>query len=93
MVEHIARYPRLRDAALFVGNPDDVVPDRLGPGLPSIREWTEANFQFTGYVTGFDAADLADRAELRDRLGYGRRGSVCVVTVGGSGVGGDLLRG
>ena len=92
MVEHVARYPRLRDAALFVGNPDDVVPGSLGPGLPAIREWTEANFQFTGYVTGFDAADLADRAELRDRLGYGPDEKVCIVSVGGSGVGGHLLR-
>ena len=24
-------------------------------GCPSIREWTEANFDFAGYVTGFDA--------------------------------------
>ena len=35
MVEHIARFPRLRDRAIFVGNPDDIVPDRLGPELPS----------------------------------------------------------
>jgi pimeloyl-ACP methyl ester carboxylesterase/predicted glycosyltransferase len=92
MVEHIARYPRLRDTALFVGNPDDVVPDGLGPGLPGIREWTEANFQFTGYVTGFDAADLADRAELRAQLGYAEDETVCIVSVGGSGVGEHLLR-
>ena len=32
MVEHIARFPRLRDRAIFVGNPDDIVPDRLRPG-------------------------------------------------------------
>ena len=29
MIEHIARYPRLRDRALFVGDLDDVVPDAL----------------------------------------------------------------
>ena len=29
MVEQIARFPRLRDRALFVGNPGDVVPDVL----------------------------------------------------------------
>jgi pimeloyl-ACP methyl ester carboxylesterase/predicted glycosyltransferase len=92
MVEHVARYPKLRDTALFVGNPDDVVPDSLGPGLPGIREWTEANFQFTGYVTGFDADDLADTAELRDRLGYGSDEKVCIVSVGGSSVGEHLLR-
>ena len=32
MVEHIAAHPEVRDRALFVGNPDDIVPDRLGPG-------------------------------------------------------------
>jgi len=34
MVEQIARFPRLRDRAIFVGNPDDIVSDRLGPDLP-----------------------------------------------------------
>jgi predicted glycosyltransferase len=91
MVEHIARYPRLRDTSLFVGDPDDVVPDSLGPGLPGIREWTEQHFEFTGYVTGFDPAEVADRGRLRDRLGYGDE-PVCIVAVGGSGVGEHLLR-
>ncbi len=35
MIEHIARFPRVRDRAIFVGDPDDVVPDTFGPGLPS----------------------------------------------------------
>jgi pimeloyl-ACP methyl ester carboxylesterase/predicted glycosyltransferase len=92
MVEHIAAHPRLRDVALFVGNPDDIVDERLGPDLPMIREWTERNFEFTGYVTGFDPAELADRAKLRDELGFGDDERVCIVTVGGTGVGEDLLR-
>ena len=37
MIDHIERYPHLRDRALFVGDPDDVVPDDFGPGLGSIR--------------------------------------------------------
>ena len=28
MIEHIARYPRVRDRAIFVGNPDDIVARR-----------------------------------------------------------------
>jgi pimeloyl-ACP methyl ester carboxylesterase len=92
MLEHVARFPRLRDRAVFVGNPDDVVPDRFGPGLPAIREWVEGHYDFSGYVTGFNPAGLGDREELRARLGYGRDEQVCVVTVGGSGVGGHLLR-
>ena len=34
MIAHIARYPRIRDRAIFVGDPDDIVPDTFGPGLP-----------------------------------------------------------
>src|SRR6266508_606141 len=92
MIKHIARYPRLRDRAIFVGDPDDIVPDRFGPDLPDIREWTQAHYDFAGYVTGFDPAELADRQALRAELGYGPDERVCVVTVGGSGVGAPLLR-
>ncbi len=92
MVEHIARSPGVRDRALFVGNPDDVVSDRLGPDLPLIRDWTERHFDFVGYVTGFDPAQFADRSALRAELEYEDDEQVCIVTVGGSGVGADLLR-
>jgi pimeloyl-ACP methyl ester carboxylesterase len=91
MVEHIARFPRLRDRAIFVGNPDDIVADRLGPDLPLIREWTERHFDFAGYVTGFDPEAFDDREALRAELGYGEHERVCIVSVGGSGVGGHLL--
>jgi pimeloyl-ACP methyl ester carboxylesterase len=92
MIEHIARYPRLRDRAIFVGGPEDVVDERFGEDLPLIREWTQENYAFSGYVTGFDPAGLGDREQLRAALGYRPDERVCVVTVGGSGVGGDLLR-
>jgi pimeloyl-ACP methyl ester carboxylesterase len=92
MIEHIARYPRIRDRAIFVGAPQDIVPDRFGPGLPLIREWTEEHYDFTGdYVTGFDSGEFADRDRLRGQLGYGPDERVCIVTVGGSGVGSHLL--
>ncbi len=92
MVEHIDRYPRLRDRAIFVGNPEDVVPDRLGPELPLIRDWTEQHFDFAGYVTGFGPQAFPDRDALRAELGYAPDERVCIVSVGGSGVGADLLR-
>ena len=88
MIEHIARFPRLRDRAVFVGNPDDIVPDAFGPELPLIRDWTEQHYDFAGYVTGFDPRTLGDRAQL----GYQDDEKVCIVTVGGSGVGAHLLR-
>jgi pimeloyl-ACP methyl ester carboxylesterase len=88
MIEHIARFPRLRDRAVFVGNEDDIVSDAFGPDLPLIRDWTQEHYDFAGYVTGFDPTELGDRGEL----GYGDDERVCIVTVGGSGVGGHLLR-
>jgi len=92
MIEHIARFPRLRDRAIFVGNADDVVPESFGGDLPLIRDWTEQHYDFAGYVSGFDPEALADRERLRAELGYGPGEQVCIVTVGGSGVGGHLLR-
>jgi predicted glycosyltransferase len=92
MIEHIARFPRVRDRAVFVGEPEDIVPDAFGPELPLIRDWTEEHFDFAGYVTGFDPGELADRERLRADLGYRPDEQLCIVTVGGSGVGGDLLR-
>ncbi len=91
MIEHIARYPRVRDRAIFVGEPHDVVPDSFGPGLPLIGQWTREHYDFAGYVTGFDPRELADRERLRAELGYGEREQVCIVSVGGSGVGRTLL--
>ena len=92
MVEQVARLPRLRDLALFVGNPADVVPESLGPSLPSIPEWTGSHFEYVGYVSGFDPATVTDRDDVRDRLGYRPDEKVCVVTVGGSAAGRHLLR-
>ena len=88
MIEHIARFPSMRDRAVFVGNPGDIVPDGFGDGLPLIRDWTEQHYDFAGYVTGFDPGEVGDRGEL----GYRDDEQVCIVTVGGSGVGAHLLR-
>jgi pimeloyl-ACP methyl ester carboxylesterase len=92
MIEHIGRFPRVRDRAIFVGDPEDIVPDRFGTGLPLIRAWTEEHYDFSGYITGFDPAAFTDRAAIRRELGYRPDEKVCIVTVGGSGVGSHLLR-
>jgi pimeloyl-ACP methyl ester carboxylesterase len=89
-VEQMRRYPRLRDRSIFVGNPGDLVDDPLGPGLPSVREFALERYTCTGYVTGFTPPQ--DREALRAELGYRPGERVCVVTVGGSGVGAPLLR-
>jgi pimeloyl-ACP methyl ester carboxylesterase/predicted glycosyltransferase len=92
MIEQIARFPSLRDRAIFVGNPADVVPDAFGEGLPPIRDWVEQNYQFSGYISGVSPGALEDRDALRAALGYRPDEKVCLVTVGGSGVGTDLIR-
>ena len=76
MIEHIARFPRVRDRAIFVGNRDDIVADAFGPELPLIRDWTEEHYDFAGYVTGFDpaAASPTASAARRARLPPGRAG-------------------
>jgi pimeloyl-ACP methyl ester carboxylesterase/predicted glycosyltransferase len=95
MIEQIARFPRVRDRAIFVGGPEDVVARDFGDGLPAIGPWVGEHFDFSGYVLAPDAGPPAsplDRAALRDELGYRPDEVVCVVTVGGSGVGAELLR-
>jgi pimeloyl-ACP methyl ester carboxylesterase len=89
-VERMRRYPRLRDRSIFVGNPGDLVDVPLGPGLPSVRDWTLERYTCAGYVTGSAPPD--DREALRAELGYRPGERICLVTVGGSGVGGHLLR-
>jgi predicted glycosyltransferase len=76
----------------FVGNADDVVDVPFGPGLPKIRDWTAAHFDFPGYILPFDPADFADRDALRARLGFRADETVVFAAVGGSGVGRHLLR-
>jgi pimeloyl-ACP methyl ester carboxylesterase/predicted glycosyltransferase len=90
-LEHIERYPYVRDAAIFVGNPEDVTEDTFGPGLPSIRGWTDRNFCYCGYALPFDPATLADTDRLREKFGYRRDEKVAIATVGGTAAGRHLL--
>ncbi len=92
MLEHVDGHPGLRDLSIFIGDPEDVVPRDFGPGLPSIREWTESHYRFSGYVVPFDPATLRDRMTLRRELGYHPDTPLIVASVGGSAVGIHLLR-
>jgi pimeloyl-ACP methyl ester carboxylesterase len=92
MIEQIARFPRVRDRSLFVGDPIDVVPRSFGEGLPSIRDWTTEHYDFVGYFSGVSTVPEADRDAVRAELGYHDDERVCLVTVGGTGVGEALLR-
>jgi pimeloyl-ACP methyl ester carboxylesterase/predicted glycosyltransferase len=92
MVEHVARTPRLRDLSIFIGEPGDLVSQPLGPELPTIRDWTERHFEFSGYITGFEPDEIADREALRAEFGYGDDEKICIVAAGGSAVGIHLMR-
>jgi pimeloyl-ACP methyl ester carboxylesterase/predicted glycosyltransferase len=92
MIELVERNPGVRDLALFVGNPDDVAPMGFGDGLPRIRDWVPDHYGFTGYILGRHPDTFGERADLRERFGYRDGEKVCIVTVGGSGVGIHLIR-
>jgi pimeloyl-ACP methyl ester carboxylesterase len=91
-IRHIERYPYVRDAAVFVGSKDDVVPRRFGPELPFMPDWIERHFDFPGYVLPFDPAEYEDTERLRRELGHDPNRPLIVASVGGSGVGVHLLR-
>ncbi len=92
MIGHVEGHPELRDRAIFVGNPADIIPRGFGKDLPEMRDWVPRNFDFCGYVLGEHPSQFGPRQELRERLGYRDGEKVCIVTVGGSGVGGGLIR-
>jgi len=92
MIEHVERHPGVRDRAIFVGNPDDIVPMSFGKDLPTMRDWVPRHFEFAGYIIGEHPQAFGSRADLRQSLGYRAGERVCIVTVGGSGVGAHLIR-
>jgi len=92
MIGHVERHPGVRDRAIFVGNPDDVIQHSFGKDLPAMRDWIPRHFDFSGYIIGRHPGTFGDRAELRRTLGYRPDERVCIATVGGSGVGTHLIR-
>jgi pimeloyl-ACP methyl ester carboxylesterase/predicted glycosyltransferase len=91
-IEHVARFPYLRDAAIFIGNRDDVTEQPFGPGLPGIRDWTDRNFCYCGYALPFDPKTLADTERLRAMHGYRRDEKIAIAAIGGTSTGRHLLK-
>ena len=58
MIGHIERHPGVRDRAIFVGNPEDIVPRSFGKDLPAMRDWVPRHFDFAGYIIGEHPANL-----------------------------------
>ncbi len=92
MIEQVERFGRVRDAAIYIGERGDIVPDAFGPGLPLIGDWLPEHYELGGYVRYFDPADLGDREVLRASFGFRPGERVAVAAVGGTSVGASLLR-
>ncbi len=92
MIGHIERHPGVRDRAIFVGNPQDIIARSFGKDLPEMRDWVPRHFDFSGYILGEHPKTFGSRADLRQSLGYRPDERVCIVTVGGSGVGTHLIK-
>jgi hypothetical protein len=91
MIEQRARYPRLRDLSLYIGEYDELPDAPLGPGLPTVRDWARTWFDAMGYVLPFDPLEYRDSAALRTTLGYGAGYPLLFAAVGGTAVGRNLL--
>ena len=88
-IEHVARYPWVRDRAIFVGNPEDVPDLPFGPGLPAS-------------ATGRSATSPSPATRCRStprwptptaaRHGYRTDEKLVIAAVGGTAVGAPLLQ-
>jgi UDP:flavonoid glycosyltransferase YjiC (YdhE family) len=91
-IDHLRLHPDVRDLSILLGDEEDVLDRPFGPDLPDMRQWAREHFRFPGYPFHFDPQALRDRTPLRRRLGYRDDERVILVSVGGTRVGGSLLR-
>lgn len=91
MLEQVARHPEVRDRAIYLGEHDDLVPRRFGPGLPEIPEWGRRHFHAVGYAGAVEPGGISDARSVRARLGYPPDGPLIIAAVGGTAVGRHLL--
>ncbi len=92
MIGHVEGNPHVRDRAIFVGGPDDIVDMGFGEGLPQMRDWIPKHYDFSDYIIGQHPTEFGSRDDLRAEFGYDDRRLTCIVAVGGSGVGVNLIR-
>jgi hypothetical protein len=78
------------NAAIFIGEPEDVPDRRFGLFLPNRKRYSAKHTHFVGYALSFDPASLPDKKSLRQELGYGTTPLV-ICTIGGTAVGRPLL--
>ena len=86
----IKLYSDEKNLALFVGELEDIPDKRFDFLLPKRREYAETYYEFIGYIFPFDAAEYADKARIREKLGCGEEPLV-VCSIGGTSIGKELL--
>ena len=79
MIEHIARWPAVRDRAIFVGEPDDIVAGHVRPRAPGDPRVDGGALRLRRLHHRLRPAAVADRERLRAELGYAPDEQVCVV--------------
>ena len=92
MIGHVEGNPMVRDRAIFVGGPEDIVDMSFGNGLPNMRDWIPRYYEFSDYIIGQHPDEFGSRDDLRTEFGYDDGRLTCIVAVGGSGVGATLIR-
>lgn len=81
---------RGRNAAIFIGEREDVADKRFGPFLPNRRKVADRHILFVGYVLTFSPDQVRNRDTVRRELGYGT-GPLVICAVGGTAIGSELL--
>lgn len=92
MIGHVEGNPDIRDRAIFVGGPADIVDIGFGKGLPQMRDWIPKHYEFSDYIIGQHPSEFGTRDDLRAEFGFDDGRLTCIVAVGGSGVGANLIR-
>ena len=73
-IEHVARFPYVRDAAIFVGNPEDVTENAVRPrAAAASANGPTATSPIAGYALPFDPRHSRTPGRLRARTATGRR--------------------
>ncbi len=91
IIEHMDRYPYVRDRSVFIGAFAELPDASMGPGLPRLRAWSQQTYTSVPYIVPFNPSAFRQPDALRRSLGYGTGYPLYVAAVGGTAVGRDLL--
>jgi UDP-N-acetylglucosamine:LPS N-acetylglucosamine transferase len=80
-------------ALLYVGTEEDIPNRPMGEGLPTFKAYFQENFKAIGYILSFDSEALRreGRKRLKSRLGYSPDRKLILASIGGTGIGRELL--